>query len=277
MEKESDFQGANYYVVIPQEVLHDNRLTPLARLIYGEISALANINGYAWISNKKLAIKYKVTKATISAAISKLQEFEYIRSHLIYKENSKEVEKRNLYINPIQKNLNTLYKNNLTGYAKKSDEGVQKNLKNNNTSNNTMNNTNNNIADKSAKLDLDKRFDSLWKMYPNKKGKSKALTAYKRAIKSGVTDEEIQSGIENYLAEINAKGTSKDYIKHGSTWFNSKGWEDDYDTVPRQQNFTINNKVVKPAPPWSHGDQKVEYMTDEDRKKFWEELENGNT
>lgn len=101
MEKESDFQGANYYVVIPQEVLHDNRLTPLARLIYGEISALANINGYAWISNKKLATKYKVTKATISAAISKLQEFEYIRSHLIYKENSKEVEKRNLYINPM--------------------------------------------------------------------------------------------------------------------------------------------------------------------------------
>ena len=224
MEKESDFQGANYYVVIPQEVLHDNRLTPLARLIYGEISALANINGYAWISNKKLAIKYKVTKATISAAISKLQEFEYIRSHLIYKENSKEVEKRNLYINPIQKNLNTLYKNNLTEYAKKSDEGIQKNLKDNNTSNNTMNNTNNNIADKSAKLDLDSRFEALWKLYPRKAGnKQKAKATYKKAIKSGVTDRIIQQGIENLIAE----NRELKYIPHGQTWFCNERWNDE--------------------------------------------------
>lgn len=224
MEKESDFQGANYYVVIPEEVLHDNRLTPLARLIYGEISALANINGYAWISNKKLADKYKVTKATISAAISKLQEFEYIRSHIIYKENSKEVEKRNIYINPIQKKLNTLYKNNLIGYAKKSDEGIQKNLKDNNTSNNTMNNTNNNIAYKSAKLELDSRFEALWKLYPRKAGnKQKAKAAYKKAIKSGVTDQIIQQGIENLIAE----NRELKYIPHGQTWFCNERWNDE--------------------------------------------------
>lgn len=277
MEKESDFQGVNYYIVIPQDVLHDNRLTPLSRLIYGEIAALANIKGYAWISNGNLAEKYEVSKPTISISISKLQELGYIESKLIYKPNSKEVKQRNLYISNVHKNLNTLFRKNEIPPLEKSNHPIKKNLKENNTSNNTMNNTNNNIADKSAKLDLDKRFDSLWKMYPNKKGKPKALTAYKRAIKSGVTDEEIRLGIENYLAEINAKRTSKEYIKHGSTWFNGKGWEDDYDTVPRQQNITTNHKLVKPAPPWSHGDQKVEYMTDEDRKKFWEELENGNT
>ena len=135
-----------------------------------------------------------------------------------------------------------------------------------------------NISDKSDKeSDLENRFALLWKMYPNKKGKPKAFTAYKKAVKSGVTDKEIQTGIENYLAEISVKGTLKDYIKHGSTWFNGKGWEDDYDTTPRQQAFTANNKIVKPAPAWSQGDQKAEYMTDEDRKKFWEDLENGNT
>ncbi|WP_459695641.1 helix-turn-helix domain-containing protein [Lactococcus petauri] len=135
-----------------------------------------------------------------------------------------------------------------------------------------------NISDKSDKeTDLENRFSLLWKIYPNKKGKPKAFTAYKKAVKSGVTDKEIQTGIENYLAEISAKGTLKDYIKHGSTWFNGKGWEDDYDTTPRQQAFTANNKIVKPAPAWSQGNQNTEYMTDEDRKKFWEDLENGNT
>lgn len=36
-------------------------------------------------------------------------------------------------------------------------------------------------------------------------------------------------------------------------------------------------KSKKSIPEWSQGDQKTEYMTDEDRKKFWEGLENGNT
>ncbi|MDT2583533.1 conserved phage C-terminal domain-containing protein [Lactococcus petauri] len=36
-------------------------------------------------------------------------------------------------------------------------------------------------------------------------------------------------------------------------------------------------KSKKSVPEWSQGDQKAEYMTDEDRKKFWEDLENGNT
>jgi hypothetical protein len=120
-----------------------------------------------------------------------------------------------------------------------------------------------NISDKSDKeTDLENRFSLLWKMYPNKKGKPKAFTAYKKAVKSGVTDKEIQTGIENYLAEISAKGTSKDYIKHGSTWFNGKGWEDDYDTTPRQQAFPSNNKIVKPAPEWS-GYQEPEYTDEE--------------
>ena len=99
-------------------------------------------------------------------------------------------------------------------------------------------------------------------MYPNKKGKPKAFTAYKKSVKSGVTDKEIQTGIENYLAEISAKGTLKDYIKHGSTWFNGKGWEDDYDITPRQQAFSSNNKIVKPAPEWS-GYQEPEYTDEE--------------
>lgn len=120
-----------------------------------------------------------------------------------------------------------------------------------------------NISDKSDKeTDLENRFSSLWKLYPNKKGKPKAFTAYKKAVKSGVTDKEIQTGIENYLAEISAKGTLKDYIKHGSTWFNGKGWEDDYDTTPRQETFA-GNKVVKSAPSWATPYTEPEYTDEE--------------
>ncbi len=75
-------------------------------------------------------------------------------------------------------------------------------------------------------------FESLWKLYPNKKGKESAWNSYKQSIKAGATDYEIKQGINNYLAEIKAKQTPKRYIKHGQTWFKQKGWQDEYDTTP---------------------------------------------
>lgn len=80
--------------------------------------------------------------------------------------------------------------------------------------------------DKKAILD---EFETLWKLYPNKKGKEKALSYYQKARKSGTTFEEVEKGIKNYCKEIEVKKTSAQYIKHGSTWFNQKGWLDDYD------------------------------------------------
>ncbi|MGL5896468.1 MAG: helix-turn-helix domain-containing protein [Lactococcus lactis] len=223
-EKESKFEGVNYYVVIHAQVLHDNRLTPLARLIYGELSALANIQGFAWISNRKMASKYRVSIKTISRNISKLQELGYIKSELIYKDEKKEVEQRNIYIEPLDKNVNSVPSKMSKGYGQNSLEGMDKKVKDNNTSNNTMNNTNNNIADKSADSILDERFEKLWKLYPRKAGsKQKAKSAYKKAIKQGTTDEKIKIGIMNLINERR----DITFIPHGQTWFCNERWNDE--------------------------------------------------
>lgn len=76
---------------------------------------------------------------------------------------------------------------------------------------------------------LEEEFEKLWKEYPNKKGKDKSLDYYKKARKEGTTFEEVQQGIINYKKEISIKKTEKKYIKHGSTWFNQKCWNDDYE------------------------------------------------
>lgn len=239
-EKESKFEGANYYVVIHAQVLHDNRLTTLARLIYGEIAALANINGFAWISNGKMAEKYQVSKATISVSISKLQELGYIRSKLVYKENSKEVQQRNIYINPLHNNQDTPFRKNSIPPLEKSKEGMPKNLKDNNTSNNTMNNTNNNIADKSADSVLDERFEKLWKLYPRKAGnKKKAKAAYKKAVKNGTTDETIKNGIMNLINERR----ELTFIPHGQTWFCNERWNDE-PLIPSSQQPTESRNYI---------------------------------
>lgn len=94
--------------------------------------------------------------------------------------------------------------------------------------------------------ELTERFNSLWKEYPNKKGKEKAFKSYQKAIKDGVTDETIQQGIEKYNQEIQFKRTDKQYIAHGSTWFCNRRWADEYETgrQSNSQRQSISNSDV---------------------------------
>ena len=98
-------------------------------------------------------------------------------------------------------------------------------------------------SDKPNESVLSERFDSLWKQYPNKKGKPTAFTAYKKAIKTGTTDDEILKGIENYKKEIDLKRTDKQYIAHGSTWFNQKRWLDEYDLTSNRTEYNENAEI----------------------------------
>lgn len=92
-----------------------------------------------------------------------------------------------------------------------------------NASKNTIENT-----------DILAEFETLWQMYPRKIGKPKALKAYQKARKSGVTFEDVQKGIEAYKQQIKALKTETEYIKHGATWFNGECWKDDYTYTPRK-------------------------------------------
>lgn len=94
--------------------------------------------------------------------------------------------------------------------------------------NNNVNNDNNVNKNTSSNQDLKDHFDSIWKLYPNKKGKDKAYKAYCKAIKEKVSDEIIIDGINRYKKEIQIKQTEKQYIAHGSTWFSQQRWQDDY-------------------------------------------------
>ena len=71
-------------------------------------------------------------------------------------------------------------------------------------------------------------FNELWKLYPNKKGKT---NAYKKYLKTKVDDETIKQGILNYIGYIKLKKIQPQFIKHGSTWFNEEAWNDDYSEV----------------------------------------------
>ena len=103
--------------------------------------------------------------------------------------------------------------------------------------NNLNNNKNNNKKDKEkiSKKEIDTEFESLWKHYPNKKGKESAYKSYLKARQNGTTYDEVINGLENYLKEIEVKKTETQYIKHGSTWFSQRCWQDEYVTAVEEK------------------------------------------
>ena len=80
-------------------------------------------------------------------------------------------------------------------------------------------------------------FEKLWKLYPNKKGnKNTALKSYKKALKGGATNKQIQDGIVAYKKHL----AENDWLKpaYGSTWFCKERWKDEYEVENVSEKMT---------------------------------------
>lgn len=91
----------NYYAIIPAPVRYDNELRPNEKLLYGEITALCGASGYCWSTNQYFADLYGVTVRMVREWISHLRDRGYVNLQMIYKEGTKEVQERRIYIIPI--------------------------------------------------------------------------------------------------------------------------------------------------------------------------------
>jgi SOS-response transcriptional repressor LexA len=177
----------NYYAVIPATVRYDKELKPNEKLLYGEISALAQKEGYCWASNTYFAELYDTSPISISRYINHLKEKGYIDVKLVYRNNTKEIEKRLMGINRID---NRYYQNCIEGINKIVNRGINRIVKDNNTSINNIN-------------------------------------INKREREERKTDRPTLSDIEVYVKENNLSVNPKsffDYFEAGS-WIDSKGNE----------------------------------------------------
>lgn len=148
-------QNKSYYAIIPATVRYDEKIRPNAKLLYGELTALSNEKGYCWASNQYFADLYGVSKKSVSNWISELRDGGYIHVEMTYKEGSKEIDVRKIYINPMEV-LGEGYGRNVPDpMEEKFHTPMEKKVKDNNTSfNNTINNTSKDIlSDKSNGVD----------------------------------------------------------------------------------------------------------------------------
>ena len=132
----------SYYAIIPAEVRYDEELPPNAKLLYGEITSLCNEKGYCWATNQYFADLYKVSKITVSRWISTLYKKGYIAVETLYKEGTKEIIGRHLYIvnTPINNNVNRYIQNDLEGINENVNTPINNNVKDNNKVINTKTN-----------------------------------------------------------------------------------------------------------------------------------------
>ena len=78
---------------------------------------------------------------------------------------------------------------------------------------------------------LKDEFEKLWQLYPKKVGKDKSFKKYKQFRTSTKKDEyctyeDVLKGLEKYLKYI--KQNTWYSPKDGITWFNNRGWNDEY-------------------------------------------------
>jgi hypothetical protein len=132
-----------YYAIITADVRYDVRLTPNAKLLYGEITALCNEKGFCWAMNEYFAELYSVSKVSVSKWVGNLRDCGYIDVQMQYKEGTKQISNRYIRLaTPLKENLGTtLTKKSLIPSPRKVKDPLKEKFKDNTTVNNTFNNT----------------------------------------------------------------------------------------------------------------------------------------
>lgn len=148
-------ENPGYYGILPANVRYDKNLKPMEKIMYSELTALSNKNGYCNASNSYFAELYEVHKNTVGLWINHLEKLGYIKSQLIYE--GKEIKERRIFITPINEKIDTYQLKDLDPINKKIDTPINEKIEDNNTSINntrliiTNNNLENIIEDQEQK------------------------------------------------------------------------------------------------------------------------------
>lgn len=136
----------SYYSILTANVRYDKELKANEKLLFSEITALSNRNGYCHANNNYFANLYSVSKTSISNWINHLKERGYLKVEMI--KDGKEIKERRLFpiSTPIKENFNTPSKNLYEGNKEKFNSPIKENFKENTTSTNTTS-TNKSLVD----------------------------------------------------------------------------------------------------------------------------------
>lgn len=236
-----------FWGVIPAPVRGNQTLTDKAKLLYADLSALADEKGYCWASNEYLAQLYRCGERTISRCISQLSDLGFIRVETVPIKGGRKSTERRIFLG-----IFGVDKNGKTGVDKNGEAasfvhaGVDKNgestLYCNSYGITGMNRSNDNKppivpqegtgAPKQKKTTAAKwkpeRFEKFWEFFPkgnsDKGSKQRAAAAWDKLKPDDQLLSEIAKALEKQKAtEMWSRGVG---IPYASTYLNGRRWED---------------------------------------------------
>jgi DNA-binding MarR family transcriptional regulator len=73
---------SKYYALLPAPVRYSKNLSATEKIVYAELSAMADSKGFCSPTNPEIAESLNITRNTISLAISALQKHGFIQTYL---------------------------------------------------------------------------------------------------------------------------------------------------------------------------------------------------
>jgi len=215
-------ENPSYYAIIESKIRYDNDLKPNEKLLYAEVTALCNKEGYCWATNNYFADLFDVTPQTVSSWVSRLVDKGYLDREII-RDEKKRVKKRKLYIG-------NLFKKNLNRYKENKGEGIKKNLKGNTTRFNTT--SNNKDREEVPYKKIADLYNSIAEKLPNIR---KVNDQRKRHLKARWNEE----GNIDVFEEVFTIAENTPFL----TGDNDRNWTADFDwLIKNNSNF---NKVLE--------------------------------
>lgn len=238
------------YSVIPARVRDDHLLRPNAKLLYGELSALAQAEGYCWASNSYLAEQLGVATKTVEGLLRQLRDRGHIQLEVERDPETNEVLRRKIWIcGPPGSSVPPPLKNEGRSPQNQGDPPLKIEGENNININNTSKDTPQSPPEggvpakkqRRRRAPKDKpdwkpeRFAKFWDSYPVKIGRQAAIRAWDKLHRDLHLDDDQLNAIalalqrqldspewQRKICEEACKG-----IPYPATWLNDRRWEDE--------------------------------------------------
>lgn len=214
-----------FFAILPAAVRYDARLKPMERILYSEITALADQTGYCYASNRYFIELYGAGERTVQGWIKNLADCGYITVEVFGGAGQGRCERRMtplFGLRDVRQTPADLSATPAENCAPPPQKTAGKQYKKNNTSNN-------NITRACAR-----GFDRFWAAYPRKVGKGAAERSFERIRPDAALLDGMLRAVET---QRQSDTWLRGYIPNPATWLNQRRWEDEPDgmTAPAAQ------------------------------------------
>ena len=236
MDKPPKYPG--YTAILPPRVRYDKELPPNAKLLYAEISAMADVTGFCWASNRYLAALFGVSKGTVTELLGQLAERGYIEIEVL-RDDKNAVQERRVYVTDTGLlHLPPIAKNRDTPPPKNPDTPIPKNPEENDRKSkerippyNPPKGGRARRSDHKDKPDWEpEAFEKLWQWYPGDPERHAKRGNRQRAIRAWDKLHPAPELIDTIAEALSRQAASDEWgegvgIPHLSTYLNGYGWE----------------------------------------------------